>query len=180
MSHSAVSERAVVCVVDADASMRRSQILLNFAGAWTAIAGALICCLTCTLLVALSAWPVWTLEPLVMFDLDWAVGLAYAAEHRLHFGDGIAFTFGPLGFLHSPPIGPMLLYDRITLLQLLCTAVLQLSSSGPSSVASTSVFGVALRSPPRTFGSGSFDTMPAIARACTFRSADEVCSRWVS
>ena len=55
MSHSAVSERAVVCVVDADASMRRSQILLNFAGAWTAIAGALICCLTCTLLVARPA-----------------------------------------------------------------------------------------------------------------------------
>ncbi len=55
VSHSAVSERAVVFVVDADASMRRSQILLDFAGAWTAIAGALICCLTCTLLVARPA-----------------------------------------------------------------------------------------------------------------------------
>ncbi len=91
--------------------------------------------IACTLLVALSAWPVWTLEPLVMFDVDWAVGLAYAAEHRLRFGDGIAFTFGPLGFLHSPPIGPMLLYDRITLLQLLCTAVLQLSLAGALLVA---------------------------------------------
>lgn len=86
--------------------------------------------IACTVAVAFAAWPVWALEPVVNFDVDWAAGLAYAAEHHLDFGEAIAFTFGPLGFLHSPPIGPTLFYDRITVLELLFAAVLQLLLAG--------------------------------------------------
>ena len=50
-----MSERAVVFVVDDDPSMRRSRILLSFAGTQTAIAATLICFLTCMLFLARPA-----------------------------------------------------------------------------------------------------------------------------
>ena len=99
-------------------------------GRTRALDRGLVVQLACTVAIALVAWPVWTLEPVVTFDFDWAAGLAYAAEHRLRFGDEIAFTFGPLGFLHTAPIGPALFYDRITALELLFAAILQLLLAG--------------------------------------------------
>jgi hypothetical protein len=82
-----------------------------------------------TVAVAVVSWPIWGLGPPVVFDVDWVAALAYAAEHRLRFGDEIAFTYGPLGFL-ATPVGPLLFYDSVTTLQWLFSAIVQLLLAG--------------------------------------------------
>jgi hypothetical protein len=85
--------------------------------------------IACVVAIAIVSWPVLSLEPPVVLDVDWVAALAYGAEHRLHFGEQIAFTYGPLGFL-ATPVGPLLFYDGVTTLQWLFGAIVQLLLAG--------------------------------------------------
>jgi hypothetical protein len=53
------------------------------------------------LVVALLGWQIAFQTPTFGLDSSWNAGLAMAVEQGLHFGDQIAFTYGPLGFLQS-------------------------------------------------------------------------------
>jgi len=56
------------------------------------------------LLLALLAWRDVSFAPLPGLDPSWHAALHMAAHHRLPFGDGLIFTFGPLGFLTQPVV----------------------------------------------------------------------------
>ena len=53
------------------------------------------------LVVALLGWQIAFQTPTFGLDSSWNAGLAMAVEQGLHFGDQIAFSYGPLGFLQS-------------------------------------------------------------------------------
>lgn len=53
-------------------------------------------------LVALLTLPSLTVMPQGGVDFSWAAALHLAAHHRLAFGSGVVFTYGPLGFLSVP------------------------------------------------------------------------------
>ncbi|MGB2711854.1 MAG: hypothetical protein WBC33_10090, partial [Conexibacter sp.] len=84
--------------------------------------------------IALVAWPVRSLEPGTSADWNWAATLFYAAEHGLNFGEQIAWSYGPLGFL-SMWSGPVLFYDDLLLLSWLSTFLIHLSLAGTLLVA---------------------------------------------
>ena len=84
--------------------------------------------------IAVAAWPVRTLRPPVAWDWDWLVALSYAAEHGLRFGEQIAFSYGPLGFLNSAH-GPTLYYDSVLLLAWSFAAIVQVLLAGALLVA---------------------------------------------
>ncbi len=86
------------------------------------------------LAVALLTWPVLQLQSGLFGDWNWVATLAYAAEHGLHYGEQIVWTYGPLGFLNNP-FGPVLYYDDITLLSWLFTALIQVVLAGTLLVA---------------------------------------------
>jgi hypothetical protein len=56
--------------------------------------------------LSVIAWPysVAGLSPNVGLDPSWQGTLAMAAQHHLHFGTQIVFTYGPLGFLANPAL----------------------------------------------------------------------------
>jgi hypothetical protein len=54
------------------------------------------------LVLTLVSWPVTDLVPQAGLDPSWQAGLAMAFLHRLHWGPGIDFTYGPLGFFTVP------------------------------------------------------------------------------
>ena len=78
----------------------------------------------CVVAIALAAWPVQSVRPGVGNDWSWVSALYYAAEHGLRFGDQIAWTYGPLGFLNTW-YGPVLYYGDLLLLSWLYVALLQ-------------------------------------------------------
>ena len=82
-----MSERAVVFVVDDDPSMRRSRILLSFAGTRTAIAATLICCLACTLFVARPAHALDPNKRLTQYlHTSWRIQDGVRAGRHVHGG----------------------------------------------------------------------------------------------
>jgi hypothetical protein len=78
----------------------------------------------CVAAIAAVAWPVHSLRAGVTGDWSWHAGLAYVAEHGLRFGDQIAWTYGPLGFLNTW-FGPVLYYGDILLMSWVYIASLQ-------------------------------------------------------
>jgi hypothetical protein len=52
--------------------------------------------------IAWLTWPVASFIPENGLDPSWQIALALAADHRLHFGHDIVFSYGPLGFLAHP------------------------------------------------------------------------------
>ena len=52
--------------------------------------------------IAVVTWPVADAPVKIGVDTSWIVGLHLAARQGLQFGQDIAFTFGPLGFLGWP------------------------------------------------------------------------------
>jgi hypothetical protein len=52
--------------------------------------------------VFVLTWPVVSLAPTTGLDPSWQAGLHLAAHERIGFGDDLAFTYGPLGFLNFP------------------------------------------------------------------------------
>jgi hypothetical protein len=91
---------------------------------WMAPAGA-----AASAAVAVAAWPFRGLQPGIGADWEWVAGLSYAAEHGLRFGERIAWSYGPLGFL-TTPYGPVLYYGDILLLSWLFAALVQLLLAG--------------------------------------------------
>jgi hypothetical protein len=79
----------------------------------------------CVVAIAVAAWPVHSVRPEVGSDWSWVAALSYVAEHGLRFGDQIAWTYGPLGFLDTW-YRPVLYYGDVLLLSWLCTALLQI------------------------------------------------------
>ncbi len=55
----------------------------------------------CAAALAFLTWPIRTLTPDIGGDWEWITALSYAAEHHLHFGSQIVWTYGPLGFLET-------------------------------------------------------------------------------
>lgn len=51
-----------------------------------------------------AATPSWIPYPVTGLDPSWQAGLHLAARHRMEFGSGIDFTYGPLGFLAVPSL----------------------------------------------------------------------------
>ena len=86
------------------------------------------------LAIAILAWPVSQLQSGLFADWNWVATLSYAAEHGLDYGDQIAWSYGPLGFLNTS-FGPVLYYDGIALLSWLFTALIQVLLAGALLVA---------------------------------------------
>jgi hypothetical protein len=78
----------------------------------------------CVAAIALVAWPVQSIEPKLGSDWSWLAGLAYVAEHGMRFGDQIAWSYGPLGFLDTW-YGPILYYGDVLLLAWLFAVLMQ-------------------------------------------------------
>ena len=53
-------------------------------------------------MIGLVTWPIDAVPAKIGIDTSWIVGLHLAARQGLEFGQDIAFTFGPLGFLGWP------------------------------------------------------------------------------
>jgi len=53
------------------------------------------------LLVAMLGWRIGFDRPGIGLDASWNAGLAMAVEQGLHWGKGVVFTYGPLGFLQT-------------------------------------------------------------------------------
>jgi hypothetical protein len=85
--------------------------------------------IACTAAIAVAAWPVQTIVPGLGGDWGWVSTLAYAFEHGLTFGDGMVWTYGPLGFLDTW-YGPTLYYGDVFALAWLFAAVVQLLLAG--------------------------------------------------
>jgi hypothetical protein len=81
----------------------------------------------CVVAVAMVAWPIDTVRPRVDSEGGWLAALAYAAQHRLQFGDQIAFSYGPLGFLTAHPY---LYYPGLFVLSWLFAVLIQLLLAG--------------------------------------------------
>jgi hypothetical protein len=79
--------------------------------------------------VAVVAWPVRSLAPGVGGDFGWVSALSTAAEQGLRFGDRIAWSYGPLGFLDTS-YGPVLYYADVLVATWLFTALIQLLLAG--------------------------------------------------
>jgi hypothetical protein len=56
-----------------------------------------------SVLVVLVTWPASDLVPRAGLDASWRAGLAMAARQGLRHGEDVLFTYGPLGFLGTPP-----------------------------------------------------------------------------
>ncbi len=56
------------------------------------------------LLLALVSWRVAFVFPKSGLDFSWQYGIFAAAHKGLHFGTGVVFTYGPLGFLAIPDL----------------------------------------------------------------------------
>ena len=65
---------------------------------WHAVAWTLPLAIVATIVM----WPSDPLEPGAGLDPSWTAGLTLARRAGLHFGDEIAFTYGPLGFALFP------------------------------------------------------------------------------
>jgi hypothetical protein len=83
----------------------------------------------CAVVIALVAWPFRTVEPGVGGDWFWVSVLSYAAEHDLQFGEQLAWSYGPLGFLNTW-YGPTLYYGDVLALSWLYAALVQLLLAG--------------------------------------------------
>jgi hypothetical protein len=92
-----------------------------------------------TAAIAVAAWPVHTIVPGLGGDWGWVSTLAYAFEHGLTFGQGIVWTYGPLGFLDTW-YGPTLYYGDVFALSWLFAAVVQLLLAGTLLIALRRVF----------------------------------------
>jgi hypothetical protein len=79
--------------------------------------------------VALVAWPVRTVVPGVGGDWEWVAALSYAAEHGLRFGERIAWSYGPLGFLFTS-YGPVRYYGGVFVASWLFALLVQLLLAG--------------------------------------------------
>jgi len=77
----------------------------------------------CVVAIVVVAWPVSTVRPRVDSEGGWLAMLAYAAQHGLRFGDQIAWSYGPLGFLTG---GPFLYYPGVFALSWLFAVAIQL------------------------------------------------------
>lgn len=73
-------------------------------------------------LVALFTWQVGMHAPGPGLDPSWNAGLAMAAEQGLQFGREVVFSYGPLGFLHSPYV----FYGDLGVLAFLFSAAIHL------------------------------------------------------
>lgn len=62
---------------------------------------------TCTIAIAISTWPAYSLYPGIGLDPSWQAALHLAAAEHLQFGRDITFTYGPLGYL----VVPVLYYE---------------------------------------------------------------------
>lgn len=51
--------------------------------------------------LALLTWPIRSIVPGIGGDWGWIATISYAAEHHLHFGSQIVWTYGPLGYLET-------------------------------------------------------------------------------
>jgi len=78
----------------------------------------------CVVAIAVVAWPVQSISPGVNGDWGWIAAVSYVAEHGMRFGDQIAWTYGPLGFLDTW-YRPVLYYGDILVLSWLSTAIVQ-------------------------------------------------------
>jgi hypothetical protein len=85
--------------------------------------------IACTAAIAVAAWPVRTIVPGLGGDWGWVSTLAYAFEHGLTFGEGMVWTYGPLGFLDTW-YGPTLYYGDVFALAWLYAAIVQLLLAG--------------------------------------------------
>ncbi|HEX7291058.1 MAG TPA: hypothetical protein VF250_08035 [Conexibacter sp.] len=56
----------------------------------------------CALVVAIVAWPLYSVAPSIGGDAEWVATLSYAAHHGIRFGAELVWTYGPLGFLETP------------------------------------------------------------------------------
>jgi hypothetical protein len=56
------------------------------------------------LLLAVLTWRDIVFSPIPGLDPSWHAALHMAARRRMHFGDELVFTFGPLGFLTQPVV----------------------------------------------------------------------------
>lgn len=79
--------------------------------------------------VAVLAWPFATIRPAGGGDWSWIAALAFIAHHGLDFGDQLAWSFGPLGFLNTRG-GPALYYSDVFVLSWLFAALVQLLLAG--------------------------------------------------
>src|SRR5215218_1501625 len=77
----------------------------------------------CVVAIAVAAWPIVTVRPRVDSEGGWFAVLAYVAQHRLPFGDQIAWSYGPLGFLTS---NPFVYYQQVFTLSWLFAVLIQL------------------------------------------------------
>jgi hypothetical protein len=55
-------------------------------------------------LAAIASWNLTVDPPGGGLDASWGTGLYMAAEHGLHFGTQLVFTYGPLGYLRFPDL----------------------------------------------------------------------------
>lgn len=78
----------------------------------------------CVVAIAVVAWPVQAISPGVSSDWGWIAAVSYVAEHGMRFGEQIAWTYGPLGFLDTW-YRPVLYYGDILVLSWLSTAIMQ-------------------------------------------------------
>lgn len=79
----------------------------------------------CSLAIAVVAWPLRSVAPGIGSDWGWVSTLSYAAEHGLHFGSQLVWTYGPLGFLENW-YGAVLYYGDTFTLAWLYAALVQL------------------------------------------------------
>jgi hypothetical protein len=88
----------------------------------------------CVAAVAIVAWPVRSVEPAGGGDWSWVAMMSYAATHGLDYGNGIVWTYGPLGFLNTW-FGPALYDADVLLLSWLFALLVQVLLAGAVLVA---------------------------------------------
>jgi hypothetical protein len=86
------------------------------------------------LVLAAISWPFPSIVPGVVADWNWVAALALIAEHGIRFGNEIAWTYGPLGFLDNV-FGLSLYFGDLGALEFLYQGLVQLLLAGTLFVA---------------------------------------------